>query len=317
MRVTENTNFNLVQRSIGLARGRMEKLQAQTATLKKLNTPSDNPISAAKIMELRTEKANNDQFNMNIKMAQSFLSNADSALSELSEVAVRAKEIALGQASGASSNDDTRIGVAEEVSQLFLQAVSAGNRKIGNRYIFGGYKTDHPPVNPLGEYKGDNGDMMVEVAKDVFVSINIPGNEVFNAMVTIPVEENGRVPAGEIKKVEPQTAGINLYKELQNFRIALLTGDLRGIRETLENFDALGSHLIALRAKAGSRVQGLDGALGAMERHNLVNAQLSSELEDADMAQVMSDLAKEETVLRSALQSGQKLIQPTLMDFLR
>jgi hypothetical protein len=35
------------------------------------------------------------------------------------------------------------------------------------------------------------------------------------------------------------------------------------------------------------------------------------------MAQVVSDLAKEETVFRTALQSSNKLLQPTLMDFLK
>jgi len=40
-------------------------------------------------------------------------------------------------------------------------------------------------------------------------------------------------------------------------------------------------------------------------------------LEDADMAQVMSDLAREETIFRGALASSQKLMQPTLLDFLK
>jgi flagellar hook-associated protein 3 FlgL len=67
----------------------------------------------------------------------------------------------------------------------------------------------------------------------------------------------------------------------------------------------------------GSRVQGLQSAAIANEKHNIANAQLNSILEDADMAQVVSDLAKEETVFRSSLQTSQKLIQPTLLDFLK
>jgi flagellar hook-associated protein 3 FlgL len=54
-----------------------------------------------------------------------------------------------------------------------------------------------------------------------------------------------------------------------------------------------------------------------IERHNVTNAQLSSALEDADLAQVVSDMAKEETVFRSSLASAHKLIQPTLLDFLK
>ena len=54
-----------------------------------------------------------------------------------------------------------------------------------------------------------------------------------------------------------------------------------------------------------------------MERHNLTNAQLNTELEDADLATVLSEISKEESVLRSVLSGSTKLVQPTLMDFLR
>jgi flagellar hook-associated protein 3 FlgL len=110
---------------------------------------------------------------------------------------------------------------------------------------------------------------------------------------------------------------VNIFDELQNFRIALLTGDLDGIRGTLERFDQAHSSLIAARAKIGSRMNGLQNTTQALERHDLVNANLTTSLEDADMAQVMSNLAKEETIFKSALASSQRLIQPTLMDFLR
>src|SRR5690349_7870201 len=128
MRVTENTNFETIRESIRRSKERMENLQTQNATLKKLNTPSDDPVGAAKVLEVRTDKVNNDQFQMNAKLAETFLNNSDHALSELSEIVARAKEIALGQSSGASANDDTRLGVVEEVTQLYQQAVAAANR---------------------------------------------------------------------------------------------------------------------------------------------------------------------------------------------
>ena len=141
MRVTDNTTYGVVRDSIQRSRERMEGLQSQSATLKKLNTPSDDPIGAAKVLEIRTEKVNNDQYQMNSKMAETFMSNSDQALSELTEIITRAKEIAINQSSGASSNEDTRLGVAEEVTQLFQQAVATANRRIGERYLFGGFKT--------------------------------------------------------------------------------------------------------------------------------------------------------------------------------
>ena len=191
MRVTENSTYGVVRDSVRRSKERMEGLQGQNATLKKLNTPSDDPIGAAKLMEIRTEKVNNNQFQTNAKMAETYLSNAEQALGELADVLVRAKEIAITQASGASSNEDTRRGVTEEVEQLYQQALSVGNRRIGDRFIFGGYKTDKPPIDQNGKYHGDNGQMMVEVARDVYLGVNIPGSEAFNTSPTraeLPIE---------------------------------------------------------------------------------------------------------------------------------
>jgi len=338
MRVTDNSTYGVVRDSIQRSKERMETLQGQQATLKKLNTPSDDPIGAAKVLEVRTEKVNNEQYQLNAKMAESFLNNSDQALSEMSELIVRAKEIAINQASGASSNEDTRLGVSEEVTQLFQQAVSTANRRIGERFLFGGYKTQKPPIDADGRYIGDSGQMMVEVGKDVFISMNVPGIDAFNTNPRRAPENpqgyNGtatntnRAPAGEAyarssderpdpNSDDPGPENVNVFDEIQSLRIGLLTGDLDGIRNTLERLDQMYSKLVATRAKVGSRLQGLQNTSAAIERHNLVNSQLTSTLEDADMAQVVSDLAKEETVFRSALGTSHKLIQPTLLDFLK
>ena len=329
MRVTENTNFETIRNSISRSKGRMENLQMENATMKKLNTPSDDPIGASKVLEIRTEKMNNDQYQMNAKMAETSLANSEQALGELSDILVRAKEIAIGQASGASANNETRLGVAEEVTQLFQQAVTTANRRIGDRYIFGGYKTQRPPVDGEGRYQGDDGQMLVEIAKDVFLSMNVPGIEAFNTnpktsydaqdVYGAPSRHPSSTTGLGLQKFEkePGAENVNVFDELQNLRIALLTGDEEGIRSTLERFDQAHASVNAERAKIGSRLNGLQSTAQAIERHNLTNAALSSSLEDADMAQVVSDLAKEEQVFKSSLASSQKLIQPTLLDFLK
>jgi flagellar hook-associated protein 3 FlgL len=290
---------------------------------------------------------NNDQFVSNGKLAEAFLNNTDHALSQLVDVVNRAKEIAIGQSSAASSTNESRLGVAEEVTQLFNQAVAIANTRIGDRYLFGGYKTQTPPVDQNGRYIGDEGQMMVEIAKGVYLAMNVPGVEAFNThsqkdATQLPGEAdpsaeqaastgNTRKPAsfalngkGGVNATDRDTLSdqsgpenVNVFDEIQSLRIGLLTGDLDTIRNTLDRFDQIHGQLVATRSKIGSRLQGLESTGQAMERHNITNAQLTSALEDADMAKVVSDLAKEETVFRSALASSQKLIQPTLMEFLK
>lgn len=310
MRVTEGSNYEAVRENIRRSKEKMENLQIQSSTLKKVNRPSDDPVAAARLLGIRTDQANNSQFQMNSRSVENFLMNTDQAASDLSEVVLRAKEIALGQSSVVSSSDDTRMGIAQEVLQLFQQAVSVANRRVGDRYLFGGYKTQNPPVDPAGEYWGDDGQMMVEVGDDVFMSMNVPGNEMFN---TQPRPQHSALMAYG----EPSPENVNLFDELQKLRISLLSGDLEGIRGTLEPFDQLRSKLISTRAQVGSRLQGLQYANQANERHTISNSVLSSSLEDADMAQVVSDLNKEETIFRNALATSKKMVQPTLLDFLK
>ncbi len=294
--------------------------------MKKLNRPSDDPVGAAKVLEVRTDKVNNDQFQANARLAQAYLDNTDHALNDLSEIVMRAKEIALNQASNASSTPESRFGVGEEVNQLFQRAVATANRRIGDRYIFGGYKTNSPPVDAEGGYRGDDGQMMVEVGREVFIGANVPGHEVFN---TVPegsadhrrIQKGQEAPAPDrrISSEEgaPYAQNTNLFQELKALRTGLLTGDVEIIRNSLSGFDDLLSKIVSTRAKVGSRIQSIEGNMSALDRHNVTNSQLTSTIEDADMTQVVSDLAKEETVFKSSLASAKHLIQPTLIDFLR
>ena len=331
MRVTEHGNYELVRGTINRAKQRLEGLQNQASTLKKLNAPSDDPVSASKVLETRTDKVNNDQFSLNAKLAETLLNNTDHVLSELSEVVSRAKEIAIGQSSGASSNDDTRVGIAEEVDQLYKHAVAVANTRIGDRYLFGGYRTSKPPVDPEGAYQGDTGQIMVEIAKGVFLSTNLTGIEAFN---TNPqgsadarseaylqgAQGQNRGPASiesDEDENKAKVENVNVFDEIQKLRIGLLSGNTEGIQSTLERLDGLHSRLVGMRAKVGSRLNGLQGTQQTIERQNITNSQLSSALEDADMVQVVGDMAKEESVYKSALSTSQKLIQPTLLDFLK
>jgi flagellar hook-associated protein 3 FlgL len=337
MRISDNQNYETVRNNVFRSKERMDNLQNEQATMKKLNTPSDDPVGAAKVLEVRTEKVNNEQYMTNAKMAESFLTNTEQAMTELTDIINRAKEIALSQSSGASSNAESRLGVAEEISSLYNQAVATGNRRIGDRYIFGGYKTQRPPIDPDGKYHGDEGQMMIEIAKDVFLSMNVTGADAFNSHPKTSTDGQGafgsnpgygpttagRNPAsnglekGPEGKDVPTPENVNVFDELQNLRISLLTGDIGATRDTLDRFDQIHAKIVATRSKIGSRLQGLQSTSQSIERHNLTNSQLTSQIEDADVAQVVSDLAKEEQVFKSSLASSQKLIQPTLLDFLR
>ncbi len=327
MRVSDNTKFNTVRDSIQSSKGRLDKAQNEMATLKKVNHPSDDPVGSIKILEIRTDKMNNDQFFKNAKFAESTLLHADSVLESLVETVSRAKEIALSQSSTPSSTDETRLGVSEEVNQLFQRAVALANTRIADRYLFGGYRVDRPPVTEEGTYTGDDGHMMLEIARGVYIGANVPGIEVFNSQPQNSGDASRlygvdrQLASEKMKDVEtlPGTGNenVNLFGELAGLRVALLTGDIESVHGTLDRLDQIHTSLVANRSKIGSRISGLQGSLQSTDRQGLIQAGLKQNIEDADLVEVMNDMSRNESVFRSVLSSSQKLVQPSLMDFLK
>jgi flagellar hook-associated protein 3 FlgL len=230
MRVTQNTNFRVMQDSLHRSKSRLENLQYQASTLKKLNKPSDDPVAGAKLLELRTQKETNRQFFENAKMIEAFLSNSENALGELGDIVLRAKEVAIGMANGNNAQSNSRLGVAEEIEQLYTQAISIANRRVGDRYLFGGYKTSEPPVNDQGVYQGDDGEMMSEIANDVFLAMNVPGYKAFNTVPEISRDRQLLV------RREKETAEEANYRELASER-AGEEAEIATSRETGENIN--------------------------------------------------------------------------------
>jgi len=240
---------------------------------------------------------------------------------------VRAKELALGQASSAANGPESRVMVAEEIKNIQQEISSIANRRLGDRYIFSGYKTGTVPFNADGTYNGDDGKIMVEVQKDVFVGMNLPGKEVFlGAANARPVDPSREIASegaelGQGPELAMSQAAArpseDIFRTLEGLRVGLMTNDIDLIRSTLEPLDKMRDGGISMRAQVGARTAGIDTAIANMGKKNLFNAELQSNIEDSDIIQVVSDMAREETVLRASLQASNKLIQPTLLEFLK
>lgn len=360
MRIGDKMQFNQVQTNIQKNRAEMSELQNQAATQKRVTKPSDDPLASARVLASRTEERGNSQFIKNINSLKSFLEFTDQSLGELGEILMRAKELALSQASDAGASAQTRQITALEIDQIYNQSVQIGNRKLGERYIFSGYKTQTQPFSNQGEYRGDDGDMKIQTHKDTFVAMNVPGSKVFlgkglggdgivRPAIASPrsVEELGelrsqemrieeeqlereenslhmRAPAGygraeRLGSEDPvtQESGINVFQVLKGLEISLRTNDKQGIQDALDSLDQALNQVILARSEVGSRIMASNNTLDSLQKAVVDNKITASQLEDADVFQVVSDINKTDATLKATLETSGKLIQPTLLDFLR
>ena len=360
MRIADKMAFNQVNTNLSKNRADMADLQNQAATQKRINKPSDDPLAASRVLNSRTEERGNTQFIKNINNAKSFLEFTDQSLSELTEILVRAKELAISQSNDASGNEESRLVTAAEVEQIYNQSIQIGNRKLGERFIFGGQKTQTVPFDHSGDYSGNDLDMKIQTHKDAFVAMNLPGSKVFlgrglggdgivkaayDAPRDVPslkqyqedifldqkeaeINEQQRVetrgPASEgsarlADKADPVTgeSGINVFKTLKNLEISMRTNDKDGIQESLDTLDQAISQVVLARSEVGSRVMAINSTSESLQKAIVDNKVTASNLEDADAFQVISDINKTDSTLRATLETSGKLIQPSLLDFLR
>lgn len=384
MRIADKMNYEQVTNNLGRNRAEMSDLQNQAALQKRVTKPSDDPLGATRILGMRTEVNGNNQYLKSISNAKAFLEYSEESLGALSDALVRAKELAINQANDASAGPKSRELVASEVTQLHSQAVQIGNRKLGDRFLFGGFRTQSAPFDPDGNYHGDNGLMEVIIDKEAKLAMNIPGNLAFlgrglrspatgnpdpQSLESLPQTEphirsvherrasstpdyelppeiapgltpgstlgltTMRAPASEKseathapdqltrKQAELERKlserGIDVFSVLKGFEVALKTNDKPGIQESIDKLDTAIEQVVLARAELGSRVGTLTATADSLAKGTVDAKTMSSNIEDADTFQLVSDINKAESTLKATLATSGKLIQPSLLDFIR
>lgn len=341
-RVSDNSNSASINYSINKSKAKLEDLQTKGASLKRITRPSDDPLGNIEAMAINSSAADNTQFLRNADFAMVHLNSTEKALEQLSEIVMRAKEIAISQSSD-FYGAEIRKNVANEVQQLRNQSLAIANQRLGNRYVFSGYNTLKPPFAIDGKYQGDMGHINVEIAKDFFIPINLNGVEIFYSTDKVssktdnPLKEfpefnkessplKGRdlasVEEGKGKKVEngAEAGWIkqdNIFAQLDNLATALENNDAEFVRNTLERLDDTLSRLVTLRTKVGSITNNVNYTQTKLENESGFQAERRSKLLDADVAELYSDIVKQQHVLKTAYQSSKTLMNQSLLDFIR
>jgi flagellar hook-associated protein 3 FlgL len=271
--------------------------QRQVSTGKRILTPSDDPVGIAIALGLRRDQKAGEAWGRNIDDSLTWMNTTDRALGQALEVAQRARELAVQGGNGTLSAE-SRALIAAEVDSLKSQFVEIGNSSIGGRYIFGGTATDRPPFDPATETAAAPVNTSLinrEVAQGSVISVNITADRL----------------------QDPPGATADIFTVLDDLSNSLRTSDFDGITRSLGALDAHQDNISALRGEQAAKVNRLELTASRFEAQKIATGDQLSRIEDVDMAQAITDLTMKETVYRSALAAGARVIQPSLVDFLR
>lgn len=160
----------------------LARTQNEVASGARVQTPADDPIAAARIVEIERTLAANARFAANGDAAANRLSYEERALADVSNSLQRLQELAL-QANNGIVDRNSRRMIAAEMRARVAEIVDIANRQdVNGEYLFAGLRSGTRPFERTGggvEYRGDAASRLVQVASSQFVTIGHSGFEVF------------------------------------------------------------------------------------------------------------------------------------------
>jgi flagellar hook-associated protein 3 FlgL len=183
MRVSNDTLRSAFLAALDDARRRVVETQHQVSTGLRINSPSDDPVAAARVAHLDASLARLDQYQANATFARNQLGLEEESLNEAIDHLQRIRELTL-QANNASVSAGDRHVIATEIRQNRDALLALANTTdVDGRYLFGGYRESTTPftVSAGGNvvYNGDQGQRTLQISDSRFVAINDSGASVF------------------------------------------------------------------------------------------------------------------------------------------
>lgn len=275
----------------------MQRYQDQLSSGHEVRKPSDDPFKVARTMELKASIAANERYHTNIQEGMDWLNTLDQALGQIGEALQTIREKTIQGGNGAYTKDE-RLAIAKHISQLKEHIMQVGNTAYDGRYIFGGDKTTNPPFKMEDGkiiYQGSDNGLNKEMANGVIIDISVKGSDFANNPSS---KDEGGIFATLTKIIE----------KLENDQSP---SDLLG--ELDEHFN----NILRLRADAGARQKRLEDMLLKNETETFNMTELLSKTYDVDIAKKVMEYKVMESVYTASLQTGAKILQPSLLDFLR
>lgn len=187
MRISTN-QLNLVAVNAMLdQQSKLSKTQIQIATGKRVVTPSDDPVAAARILDLTQSIKQTDQFQKNADAATSRLELEEGALDGALNALQTVRQLTV-QASNTTLSNSDRLSIATEMRQNLDEILALSNSKDGNNdYLFSGFQTNSRPfsydsVTNTFTYAGDDGQRQVQISSTRQIVDGDSGTDVFRAV---------------------------------------------------------------------------------------------------------------------------------------
>jgi flagellar hook-associated protein 3 FlgL len=337
MRVTNKMLSNSFLTDMRSNLENLQKLQQQMTSGKEISKPSDDPVKVARAMQLTTDINANKQYNQNISDTSNWLDTTDTSLGQVGDVLQKVREL-LVSAGNAAYGSSERQSIKDEINQKVDQLTQVLNTNYDGKYVFAGTRGTTKPVQTVVNGSNNNIDYNtgVLITDPTYPTELSKINKKMNVEISQGVTMEYNVTAGDImvfKNENGEDCDVrDLLKSITNHldgtlnsgstnpkyndaptddATALLTGkDLQGITDSINN-------LLNVRAQVGAKQNRMESAKSKNEDETFNMTTILSKTEDIDITQKTMEYATLQNVYMASLQTSARVIQPTLLDYLK
>jgi flagellar hook-associated protein 3 FlgL len=270
---------------------RVADIQRQVSSGRRVERASDDPTAIGSILRASSGLRAIDQYRRNLQSADARLKLEDSALEQLGDLMIRAKELGVGQG-GSNANAATRRVAAAEIDTLITQLDDIGNANIADNYIFGGVNSDRGPLSGSATDPAapPTGDQRIEISAGRTIATTHSAQEVF-------------VDTGVI------TA-------MQALSTSLKANDASGVQAAVTSVDTAFGEVQEIVGALGARMNQVGVALGNLDSLEINLQTFRSGLEDVDMERAVTEMVSRQGALQAAYAANANILQNTLTDYL-
>jgi len=312
MRATGTTTYRSLQLFLDRTTEKLQSLQLQAATGKKLNRPSDDPTAISPVLSARTQIQNSERYTETIQTGLDRVNNMDGYLDGMENTLVRLKEISIATINGALSPED-RLTYADEVAQLRQSLMDSANAQVDGKYLFAGFNEKTKPftatnaalpissANPV-IYNGDNGIQQFEISPNELININLTGN----GLMMGDADNDGVTDAG----------AVDIFAVATSLEEALRADDQTAVSAQMDNLETGANQIRGYRSLKGNLGRRLETAKDHMAQIKIDMEEFRSRYEDADILETITSLQQQQQSYQAALNVTGKVSELSILDYI-
>lgn len=298
------TNQQFVD-SVSNLETRLQNVEVQASSGLRVNQASDAPQEVGDIFQTRSTLAQLTQAQQNLTTVQAQVNAADSTLQTSIEVLQQATTLAT-QAASSTTTPTQQLQMATQVQALLSQLVSLSRTQIGGVYIFSGDQPGSPSYQ-LDASSATGVDRLItpqatqQIADPTGVTFQIAET----AQDLFDKRDGSDNPAPE-----------NVFAAVNSLQVALQNNDQNGITQALGAIQTASSYLNQQLGFYGAAENRISSALDLAQKFQMQDQTQLSNLQDANLPTVATELTQLNTGLSAAMAAQARRPTSTLFDYL-